>query len=66
MTNRISLSEKFLLTVEEAAIYFGIGENKLRELIELDEPFEFSLFNGNRKLIKRRKFETWLEKQSIL
>ena len=50
---------KALLTVEEAAHYTGIGLNKLRVILA-DNP-ELSLWNGNRRMIKREKFEKFLE-----
>ena len=57
----VPLWEKYLLTIEEAAVYFGIGENRLRELAALDMKREFTIDNGNRTLIKRKKFEGWLD-----
>lgn len=30
----IALSEKYALTIDEAAQYFNIGKNKLRELVK--------------------------------
>lgn len=48
-------SEKFLLTFEEAAKYFHIGENKLRALAN-DNP-KWVIANGSHKLIKRVLFE---------
>ena len=52
--------EKANLTIEEAAAYFGIGQNRLRELTE-DEQCKFVLFVGTKRLIKRRLFEQYLE-----
>lgn len=59
----VPLWEKYLLTIEEAAVYFGIGENRLRELVALDVKREFSIDNGNRTLIKRKKFERWIDEK---
>ncbi len=54
--------EKFNLTVDEAALYFNIGKNRLRELLEEPEC-SFALNIGNKKkLIKRKKFEQYIEK----
>lgn len=53
--------EKVLLTIEEAAAYSNIGVNKIRE-ISNDPRCPFILYNGNRRLIKRREFEKYLEK----
>ena len=49
------------LTLEEAAAYSGIGINKLRQLTN-DEDCEFVLWLGTKRLIKRRKFDEYIEK----
>ena len=54
--------EKFTLTLEEASAYFGIGINKLRELTN-EENCKCVLFVGNKRLIKRKLFATYLESQ---
>ena len=51
MKYEVPLWEKANLTIEEAAAYFGIGMNKLRELIE-DEQCKFVLYVGTKRLIK--------------
>lgn len=56
--------EKYTLTVQEAAAYFRIGENKLRRIISEDKDASFVLWNGNRPQIKRVIFERYLDKQS--
>lgn len=56
----ILLSEKYALTIDEAAQYFHIGKNKLRELVK--EPgCTFVMYSGNRCLIKRQRFEKYLD-----
>ena len=60
MKHEVPIWEKENLTIEEAAAYFGIGMNKLRELTE-DEQCKFVLFVGTKRLIKRRLFEQYLE-----
>ena len=52
--------KKFLLSVVEAAAYFGIGQNRISELA-LQDGCKFVVFVGNKKLIKRRKFEEFLD-----
>ena len=52
--------EKSNLTVDEAAVYFNIGQNKLRELSG-SSNCPFVLWVGNRRLIKRKAFEKFLE-----
>lgn len=60
MKHEVPIWEKVNLTIEEAAAYFGIGMNKLRELTE-DEHCKFVLYVGTKRLIKRRLFEQYLE-----
>lgn len=60
MKREVPIWEKANLTIEEAAAYFGIGMNKLRELTE-DEQCKYVLFVGTKRLIKRRLFEQYLE-----
>ncbi len=56
MKYEVPIWEKYCLTLDEAADYFGIGINKLREMT--DEPnCQFVIFNGSKRLIKRRKLE---------
>lgn len=55
--NDIPIWEKYNLTIDEAAKYFRIGENKLRRLAEENPSSGWVLANGNRILIKRRLFE---------
>ena len=56
----IPIWEKANLTLEEAAAYSGIGINKLRDLTN-DERCEFVWWVGNKRLIKRRKFDQYIE-----
>ena len=57
----IPIWEKSNLTLEEAAAYSGIGINKIRKLTN-DERCEFVLWIGSKRLIKRKKFDEYLEK----
>lgn len=56
----IPIWEKSNLTIEEAALYSGIGRNKLRQLTD-DENCKFVLWVGNKRLIKRKKFDEFIE-----
>ena len=53
--------EKSLLTVEEAAAYTNINPFKLRQMSE-GEDCEFVLWNGTKRLFKRKKLDEYLEK----
>ena len=56
----VPIWEKANLTIDEAAAYFGIGTNKLRE-ISSNPDCEFVIRVGAKRLIKRKKFERYLE-----
>ena len=58
---QIPIWEKSNLTLEEAAAYSGIGINKLRQLTD-DDNCEFVIWIGTKRLIKRRKFDEYIEK----
>ena len=54
--------EKANLTLDEAAEYFGIGVNKIREMTN-DERCKYVLWVGNKRLIKKKLFEKYLDEQ---
>lgn len=57
----VPLWVKANLTLEEASMYFGIGQNKLRELTNSDSC-PYVIWCGNKRLIKRKLFTEYLEK----
>ena len=57
MTQKIPIWQKFTLSIEAAAVYFRIGENKMRQIVNENRNADFILWNGNRPQIKRKKFE---------
>jgi len=57
---RIPVWEKFNLTINEASKYFNLGEKKIRFLAEEYDGCGFVLRNGNKVLIKRKKFEEFI------
>ena len=60
MIKEIPIYEKLNISVEEAAAYSGIGQHKIRELME-DPNCDFVLKVGSKKnVIKRKKLETFL------
>ncbi len=61
----VPVSEKYMLTIREASIYFSIGEKKLRRLAE-DHVNDFAIINGNRYLVIRPKFEQFLLETSTI
>ena len=59
---RVSIENKFALTVKEAAEYFNIGEHRIRELTD-KKDCPFVLWVGSKRLVKRKKFEEYLSVQ---
>ena len=56
----VPIWQKELLSVKEAADYFGIGENKIREMTAgADNPYV--LWVGNKRMIKRKLMESYIE-----
>lgn len=58
----IPIWERYTLTIEEAAKYFRIGENKLRRLADENKNADWLIMNGNRIQIKRKQFEKIIDK----
>ena len=56
----VPIWEKSNLTLNEAAAYSGIGKNKLRELSD-ESSCRFVLWNGNKRLIKRRELDKFTD-----
>lgn len=57
---------RYTLAIEEAARYYHIGENKFRAIIDEHPQESFFVFNGNRVLIKRAKFEAFLDQSTVV
>ena len=60
-TVNVPIYEKAALTIEEAAEYSNIGQNRLIALLK--EPrCTFVLYVGKKKLVKRREFEQFISR----
>lgn len=57
----IPIWEKAILTIEEAAALFNIGEHKLREITD-SEDCTFVLWVGRKRLIKKKQFLDYIAK----
>lgn len=55
----VMLNQKYLLTLEEASEYTGLGLQKLRDLSN-GEDCKFVLWNGSKRMFKREKLEEYL------
>ena len=58
--------EKYALTITEAAEYFGVGENKLREIVHSKRKANYVLWIGTKAVIKRKLFENYLDEVNTL
>ncbi len=61
MTSKVPIWQKYTLTIEEAAEYFRIGQNRLRQLVADNPDAEYILMIGNRVQIKRKLFEAYID-----
>lgn len=62
----IPVWKRYTLTITEAAEYYHIGENKLRMIADEHPEVDFIIMNGNRILIKRQKFEEYLDHATVV
>lgn len=63
---QVHIKDKFCLTIDEAAEYFNIGEKKLRKIVADYMDSGFVIQNGVKVLIKRKRFEDFLEDLTAL
>ena len=57
----VQIKDKLNLTIKEAALYSNIGINRIEKMAK-DPKCPFVLYVGNKKLIKRKEFEKYIEK----
>ena len=62
----IPVWRRYTLTIEEAAGYYHIGEGKLRMLSATPPNGDFYVMNGNSVVIKREKFERYLDQATVV
>ena len=65
-TNEIPYWEKYMLTLREAAEYFHIGEKKMRQIVDENMDANFLLESGTRVMIKRKLFEEYLDRATVI
>ena len=58
--------EKYVLSVEEASLYFHIGINKLRRMVNEHKDADWVLWNQTHVGIKRKKFEQYIDSLNTL
>ena len=57
---KLPIDKKMTLTIREAAAYSNIGRNTLYKMLQ-DPRCPFVLYVGKRGLIKRKKFEEYID-----
>ena len=62
MKETVPIKDKLNLTIEEAAAYSGISETVLRNRISEKNNYDFIFMNGTKTLIKRKRFEQFLDR----
>lgn len=60
MDNNVPINQKAVLTIREAAMYSNIGINKIESLLK-ESDCTFCLRVGRKRLVKRQKFEAYLD-----
>lgn len=63
---QVEIKDKFCLTIDEASVYFNIGEKKLRKIIADNLDMGFIIQNGVKFLIKRKQFEDFLRELTAI
>lgn len=63
---RIPFWNKYTLTIQQASEYFNIGEKKIRQIAQENPTADYILYNGTKVLIKRTKFEHYIDDVSSL
>lgn len=58
----VALDNKILLNIKEASDLFGIGQHRLREIVNEDYGNEYHLMLGRTIKIKRKQFEKFIDK----
>lgn len=56
---KVPISNKVTLTIEEAAEYSNIGQNRISNLLKAPNC-SFVLYVGKKKLVKRKEFEQFI------
>ena len=62
----VQVKDKFCLTIDEASEYFNIGEKKMRKLVAENMDSGFVIQNVVMVLIKRKRFEAFLDDLSAI
>ena len=62
---QVPIHLKMTLTIREAADYSNIGINKIESLLRVPNC-PFVLYVGTKKLVKRKEFEEFISKKTVI
>ena len=62
---KVPIHLKMTLTIKEAAEYSNIGINKIESLLRTPNC-PFVLYVGAKKLVKRKEFEEFISKKTVI
>lgn len=62
---QVPIHLKMTLTIREAAEYSNIGINKIESLLRVPNC-PFVLYVGTKKLVKRKEFEEFISKKTVI
>ncbi len=63
---KVPLWEKYTLSIDEAAEYFGIGQNRLRSVVASNPSASYLITVGAKTLIKRKIFEKYIDEAVVM
>lgn len=66
MEKNVPIWLKYTLSISEASAYYGIGEKRLRNIINENPNADFILEIGTHIRIKRKMFEEYLNRAMTL
>lgn len=62
----LQINEKLCISIKEAAEYSGIGEKRLRKIIDDNPLVDWALHIDSHIRVKRPLFEKWVMEQQYL
>ena len=63
--DQVPIHLKMTLTIREAAEYSNIGINKIESLLRVPNC-PFVLYVGTKRLVKRKEFEEFISKKTVI
>lgn len=59
----VDIKDKYLLTIQETALLFNVGERTIRGIVASHPKGDFYLMVGKKVMIKKGKFEAFIDNQ---